>query len=77
MRTSLALFAFTLFTSAAISAQSYSCPGGATPIVVPGYGTYCPATQSAPEIHSSSMVGGGGLLLCTAIMLYPRKKRVS
>ncbi|MBS1815424.1 MAG: hypothetical protein JSS87_11150 [Acidobacteria bacterium] len=59
-------------------AQTYSCPGGATPIVVPGVGTFCPPiiTYDSPEVSSSACVGGISLLMSGIMMIRGRRKKV-
>lgn len=57
------------------SAQTYSCPGGATPIVIPGVGTFCPASVDAPEINPAASMGGLAVLFSGALMVMGRKKK--
>lgn len=60
------------------SAQIYSCPGGEDPIVVPGVGTFCPATvTNVPEVSSSASMAGLALLAGGVLMLSGRKKALS
>lgn len=77
LKQSLVAAALMLAAPLAVHAQTFSCPGGATPIVIPGVGTFCPATVTVPEINPSASMGGLALLASGLLMLSGRKKALS
>jgi len=72
----LAVGAF-LIAPVAGRAQGFTCPNGQQPVFFPGFGYFCPATPSAPEINASAGVGGLALLVSGMFMISGRRKKLS